>query len=171
MFPQDPHRVTLPTPLLELLPPETRLAFLQKGRGAFALVLSIEEHGLREPLDYKPGLLVRLEAGLYGELGETHGERTPAEYGRRRRPHFAHQALVPSDLGHEADAVGFFGVYYLAGENHLYRPAFADEPAETLRAAGAWDDRERHLGQTEPGIPGGDAYITSHRELAATTQS
>src|SRR4028118_995096 len=167
---KDP-RVRLRVPLSGLFSPKTRLAFLQKSRDAFALVLCREEHGLGEPLDDESGLLVRLEAGLHGELGETHGERPPAEYGRGRRSHFVHQSLVvPGDLGHEADAVGFFGVYYLAGQDHLYRPAFADEPAEALRTAGAGDDRERHLRQPEPGVSGGNAYVTSHRKLAAPPQ-
>ena len=65
---------SIPLPSLEV-----RLALFDERGRTLLLVFRGEQDGLGEPLYDEAGLLVGLEAGVDGELGEADGERAFAE--------------------------------------------------------------------------------------------
>src|SRR5581483_2112448 len=58
-----------------------------------------------------------------------------------------------------------------ARQDQLERQAGGDGARQTLRAAGARDDRARHLRQAKRGVLGGDADVTGERDLEAAGEA
>ena len=58
-----------------------------------------------------------------------------------------------------------------AAHDDVLGAAEPDEPREPLRAAPARDHPERHLGQAELDVVGGDAEVAGQRELEADAEA
>ena len=72
---------------------------------------------------------------------------------------------VVGDGVHQADLQGLRSVYLLRRQEHLQRPAFADQARQTLRAAPSGDQAQGRAAVSEEGVRTGDAPLAGEREI------
>src|SRR5207244_1805133 len=132
---------------------ELRGALLDIGREAFLRVLALEELLLELALERETGLEGDLRSRLHRALDEPDGHgRAPGwneapRVGEHGAPPLLRGAFL--DLVDEPEPLGLFEGECLAGGHELDRARLADDARETLRAAGARQDAEVHLGQAD----------------------
>ena len=71
------------------------------------------------------------------------------------------------DVVHQAPGEGAVRVDGVAAEHEAARDAGGHQPGQHLRAAGGGDVAQRHLGQRDAGVVGGDAQVAVQRQLDA----
>ena len=120
-----------------------------------------------------PSAKLGFEPRLHGALDVPDGAAGPVR--RRERlgvvdggvaERAAGQHVLAPHLVDQAGVAACFHREQRAGDHQLHRLGLAHQPRQPLRAAGAGQDAERHLGQANlPGAGAGDAQVGGHRHF------
>src|SRR5579872_5682493 len=134
-----------PLPTADLPVLETRRPLLDEGGHAFLLVFGGEERMEDAPLEAHAFGERRLIGAVDAFLGDHHRRQRIAGDRRGGLQRFLDELVGGNDARDEAATLRLGGVHHAAGEDEVHRLGLADEPGETLRAAGAGNDAELDL--------------------------
>src|SRR3990167_4976316 len=156
-----------PCPPYGLFIAPLRVAFFQEGVDPFAGVVGVEQIDKTLALFTQPGIRAAFAGALDQRFDGAHRHRALPRDFRCQEQGMTTGLAAIDHLLDQADAQRGFRIDAFAAEDHALGPAFADQPAQVLGAAGAGQQADRGFWQGLLRLALGDADVAGQGTFQA----
>ena len=146
-------------------PVNSGAALLAERLDALAEVVRLPQQAVGEPLELEPEVERAVVGGVEDALRHRERERRVPGQLLDEAPDGSVELVGGHDRADEPERERLLGEHPPAAHDDVLRPAEADQAREPLRPARARDHPDRHLGEAELDVVGGEPEVAGEREL------